>query len=684
MLAEGLNGLLGHTSLIIGFASCLFGAMGLITATVLKNPRLLRTVQTYGWLVLLGAVLAMVIMERGLITRDWTLAYVQKVGSDDTPALFNFTAVWSALEGSILLWLLLLAGYTTVILRRFRKRLHDPMIAWALAVMFIITAFFFFIALGPTDAFRQAAAPDFTSCCKGPNPLLQNHVLVLFHPPILYLGYVGFTVPFAFAIAALITGRVGEGWLVETRRWALFAWGFLTVGIVLGGWWSYEVLGWGGVWAWDPVENASFLPWLTGTAYIHSVMVQERRGMLRVWNLSLLVATFSLTILGTFLTRSGVVNSVHAFSDSTIGPYLLGGFGIIVAVSLGLIGWRGDKLRSPGAIDSPVSREGAFLANNVIFALFAFVILLGTVFPLIMEAKNDRKVAVGSPFFDTMAQPIGLVLLFLMAVAPALPWRKASSELLRDRLFWPAWCGAGTLAFAVFMGATDFAPLVAFGLAGFAGGAALRQLVLATRRQGYRGLLGRTNGGMIVHLGVIIVAVALAASNSYTRSGEFTMTEGQTIEFAGHTFRLDDITDFTTKRTVGIRAEIAIDGGQAYAPAINKYVGTGQDIATPSVQTSFTHDIYLTLETGSTPSSGTAKVKIFLKPMVVWLWIGGLLCAVGTLLAAFPGKFRRRPTDAVSAAIPLDDEPSPTDPIGADIAEGGTTQADPTEEVVDV
>ena len=223
---------------------------------------------------------------------------------------------------------------------------------------------------------------------RGPNPLLQNHPLVLFHPPILYLGYVGFTVPFAFAMAALITGRVGEGWLLETRRWALFAWGFLTIGILLGGWWSYEVLGWSGVWAWDPVENASLMPWLTATAYIHSVLVQQRRGMLRVWNLSLLVATFALTILGTFLTRSGVIGSVHAFSAGEVDGYLLGFLALVVVVSLVMIAWRGDRLRSPGVIDSPLSREGAFLANNVVFAIFAFVVLLGTVFPLIMEALD--------------------------------------------------------------------------------------------------------------------------------------------------------------------------------------------------------------------------------------------------------------------------------------------------------
>mgnify|MGYP002682116518 CR=1 FL=1 len=280
---------------------------------------------------------------------------MSRSGSSRTPALYNVATLWSALEGSIILWALVLSGYLVAVLRKFRDRLTDPLVGWALVTMFLTAAFFFALMVGPADPFRSFDPPlGFDG--PGPNPLLQNHILMAFHPPMLYLGYVGFTVPFAFAIAALATGRLGEGWLVETRRWTLFAWAFLSVGIILGAWWSYEVLGWGGVWGWDPVENASLLPWLTGTAYIHSVMVQERRGMLRVWNLSLLVATFSLTILGTFLTRSGVINSVHAFSDGEIGPYLLGAFGVIVAVSLALIAWRGDQLRSPGAIDSAVSR----------------------------------------------------------------------------------------------------------------------------------------------------------------------------------------------------------------------------------------------------------------------------------------------------------------------------------------
>jgi cytochrome c-type biogenesis protein CcmF len=351
----------------------------------------------------------------------------------------------------------------------------------------------------------------------------------------LYLGYVGFTIPFAFAVAALVTGRLGEGWLVETRRWTLFAWGFLTLGIVLGAWWSYEVLGWGGFWAWDPVENASFLPWLTATAYVHSVMVQERRGMLRVWNLSLLLATFSLTILGTFLTRSGVLDSVHAFTESPIGPWILGFFGLTVAVAIALIGWRGDQLRSPGSIDSPVSREGAFLANNVLFAAFCFVVLLGTVFPLLAEAINGDRMSVGRPYFDRMTAPIGFALLFLMAVAPALPWRKASGELLRHRLQWPAWAGTITIAALVAFGVRGLTPLLAFGLGAFAAAAAVRQLVLATRRQGWRGLLGRANGGMVVHLGVVLIAIAFAASQSYGTGREVPLKPGQSASVGGHT-----------------------------------------------------------------------------------------------------------------------------------------------------
>lgn len=649
--AGGVAGPLGRAALVVGLVAAVFGMFAAISGTRHRDVKVLKLVPRFATLAFASAIGAFVAMEWALITRDFSLDYVQRVGSRSTPALYNFTAIWSALEGSILLWLLTLAGLTVAIMYKYRKSLTDPMVGWAMATMFFVSVFFFLLTLGPANPFADGA-PGVTDG-PGPNPLLQNHILVVFHPPILYLGYVGMTVPFAFAIGALITGRLGEGWLVETRRWALISWGLLTFGIILGSWWSYEVLGWSGVWAWDPVENASFLPWLTSTAYIHSVLVQERRGMLRVWNLSLLVATFSLTILGTFLTRSGILNSVHAFSESDIGPFLLSFFAVIVIVSVALIGWRGDLLRSPGTIDSPLSREGAFLANNVIFSVFAFIVLLGTVFPLIVEALQDRQLVVGEPFFDTLAVPVGLTMLFLMSIAPVLPWRKASAELLSQRLFWPAWGGIAALAAAVLLGATGIEPLLTFGLGGFATGAALRQLVLATRRQGWRGLVGRANGGMVVHIGVIIIAVALAASNSYTRSQELSLEKGKPASFGGHTFELVGFKEVDDDRRTAVSALISIDGGQAYAPAVSKFKAMGMNIGTPSVKTSLVKDIYLTLEPPVKVSSDAAKIKVFIKPMILWLWIGGGLMALGTLLSAFPGH-RRKPTDPTSAPIAVE------------------------------
>ena len=646
--SAGITGTIGRALLLVGFIGSVFGAFAAITGVRSNEPRVIRLVSRFASLAFLAALGAFAVMEYAMITRDFSLAYVQKVGSWSTTALYNFAAVWSALEVSILMWVLILSGYTLTVCFWMRKRLSESLAASAMAVMMIVMAFFFLVSFFPANPFALGAPGVLDG--PGPNPLLQNHILVMFHPPILYLGYVGVTVPFAFAIAALVTGRVGEGWLVATRRWSLFAWGFLTFGIALGSWWSYEVLGWSGVWAWDPVENASLLPWITGTAYIHSVLVQERRGMLRVWNISLLVATFSLTILGTFLTRSGVLNSVHAFSESGIGAWFLSFFAVVLVVSVFLIGWRGDKLRSPGIIDSPLSREAAFLANNVIFAVFAFVVLLGTVFPLIIEALQDRQIAVGEPFFDRLTVPIGIALLTLMSIAPVLPWRKASAETLQTRLFWPMWSGIAALVASLALGAYGLAPLLTFTLGGVSGGAALRQVILATRRQGLRGLVGRANGGMIVHLGVILIAVALGASNSYSKSQELSLVTGVPATFAGHSFELSDVIEVRDDRSVSVKARVIVDGKKTYEPAITKYTRIGMNVGTPSVKASLTSDIYLTLEPPVRQDSNTARIKVFIKPMITWLWIGTMLMAVGTFLAAFPGR-RRRPTDATSAPV---------------------------------
>ena len=645
-----MNLALGTAGVVLGLVASLCAVVTMAVGLVRRRPDLVRLGAIYAWIVLFAAVLSVFAMQRALITRDFTVLFVAKNGSSRTPPLFNVATMWSALEGSILLWVLFLAGYTALVARRFRARLADPLVGWALLTMFVVCIFFFGLLAGPANPFKSFAPPVGYDG-PGPNPLLQNNPLMAFHPPMLYLGYVGFTVPFAFAIAALVTGRVGEGWLVETRRWTLVAWGFLTVGIVLGSWWSYEVLGWGGYWAWDPVENASFLPWLTGTAYLHSVMVQERRGMLRVWNLSLLCATFSLTILGTFITRSGVLDSVHAFTESGIGPAILGFFALTVAVTIGLIAWRGDRLRSPGRIDSPISREGAFMANNLLFAAFAFVVLLGTVFPLLVEAINGKRVSVGVPYFNRMTMPVGIALLFLMAVAPVLPWRKASGELLRHRLLWPAWIGTFTVVIAVLLGQRGLAPLVAFGLGGFAAGSAGRQLVLATRRQGVRGLAGRANGGMIVHIGVVVIAVAFAASASNVRQQEFTLNPGDTATFDGHTITYQRMNTTIDENKTKTQALVLIDGQGPYAPGINTFPAGSNVVGTPSVRSTWRNDVALSLLDVPPDESSPITLRVTIQPLIMWLWIGGGIMAVGTLLAAFPGR-RRRGIEPVSAPVP--------------------------------
>ncbi|HVF75435.1 MAG TPA: heme lyase CcmF/NrfE family subunit [Acidimicrobiales bacterium] len=647
-----MNAAIGLGAVFLGFLSALAGVGTLVVGLRRKRPILLRTARVYAFLVLGAAVVATFAMQRALLTHDFSLKFVAENNARSTPWLYSVTGMWSALEGSILLWALVLAGYVAVMVRHFRHRAADPLVAWATLTALVVTVFFFGLMLGPANPFEQLATVP--SDGMGPNPLLQNHPLVAFHPPMLYLGYVGFTIPFAFAVAALVTGRVGEGWLIETRRWTLFAWGFLTSGIILGAWWSYEVLGWGGFWGWDPVENASFLPWLTGTAFIHSVMVQERRGMLRVWNLSLLLSTFSLTILGTFLTRSGVLDSVHAFTESAIGPLLLGFFAVVVAVGVGLIGWRGDKLRSPGAIDSPLSREGAFLANNVAFAAFAFVVLLGTVFPLLAEALGDDRISVGRPYFDRMTRPIALVLLFLMAVAPVLPWRKASGELLRHRLLWPSWAATATLVACVAFGLRGFSALVAFGLGAFAAGAAVRQLALSTRRAGWRGLMGRANGGMVVHLGVIVLAVAFAAAQSYGHRAEFRLAPGQSAVLAGHRVTYLGIENRTFPNRTAVQALVRVDDDGVYRPALNRFPFATQAIGTPSVRVGPIEDVYLTLIQAPRTPEGEAVIAVVVQPLVMWLWVGGVLMAIGTAMAAIPGG-RRRPTAPASEA-PLEEE----------------------------
>jgi cytochrome c-type biogenesis protein CcmF len=345
-----------------------------------------------------------------------------------------------------------------------------------------------------------------------------------------------------------------------------------------------------------------------------------------------------------------VLESVHSFNNTGIGPALLSFFGVVAAAGIGLLAWRGDRLRSPGAIDSPVSREGAFLANNLLFGAFALVVLLGTVFPLIAQAVNGEQITVGAPYFDRMTMPIVVCLLFLMAVAPVLPWRKASAEVLRQRLFWPAAAGVAVLVACVAAGVRGLNPLLAFGLGAFAGASAVRQLVLATRRQGWRGLVGRVNGGMVAHIGVVLVAVAFAGSHSFADRTQLSLQPGQTARYAGHSFTFLGLKNVTSATHSALEARVRVDGGSVYAPAISDYPFASEEIGTPSVRSRLTEDVYLTLASTPAKAGDPTVVGVIVEPLVVWIWIGGGVILLGAALAAWPGR-RRRPTDPASAAV---------------------------------
>ena len=684
-----MNGFFGHIGVLLGFGAAVVGIVVLGVGLARGRVPTMRSGQVYAPLVLVGGVIGLVAMEHALLTHDFSLTYVAANNSRSTPWLYSITGLWSALAGSILLWGVVLGGYATAMVWRFRRRSGDPLVAWATLVVYVVAAFFFGLMLGPADPFTHVAGAVPTNG-PGPNSLLQNNPLVLIHPPMLYLGLVGFTLPFAFAVASLITGRLDEDWQGETRRWTLFAWAFLTMGILLGAWWSYQVLGWGGFWGWDPVENAALLPWLVGTAYLHSVMVQQRRGLLRIWNLSLVVAAFSLTILGTFLTRSGVIQSVHSFSESTIGPLLLGFFGLVLCTGVGLIAWRGDRLRSVGGIDAPVSREGAFLANNVLFVGFAVVVLLGTVFPLLYEAlDHGTQVGVGAPYFNRFFVPVGLALLFLMAVAPALPWRKTTVEVMRGRLAVPAVIGVLVVVTCVLAGVRGVEPLLAFGLGAFAAASAGRALVLSVRGAyrgarsagassgraaltGWRGFVGRANGGMVVHIGVVVVAVGLAAATSYLQRGQLHLATGQTGTFSGHTVEFVGTRVVSTPSHSSYQAVLRVDGGGTFYPAVSQF-GTGNaTVGTPAIDSSWSNDLYLSIATN--PKGAVWAFGVVEQPLVMWLWVGAGIIGFGSVLSAIPGR-RRRPTDPVSAPVV---EVAPT------VASGDTTPVAGPEDRPDV
>ena len=662
-----MNIALGQSGIVLGLLGALGGFLTLGLGLLRGRASLVRAGQGYIWLVAAGAVVATFAMQRALLTHDFSLAYVASNDSTFTPLVYRVTAMWSALAGSILLWALILAGYLVAMWIRYRDRRDEPFVLWAKFVGYVVAAFFFGLMLIASNPFARVDGAVPTQG-PGPDPLLQDRLLVAFHPPMLYLGLVGFTVPFCLAVASLVTGRTSQDWLAESRRWALWAWACLTAGLVLGMWWSYQVLGWGGYWSWDPVENSALLPWLTGTAFLHSAMVQQQRAMLKVWNLALVLATFCLTVLGTFFTRSGVLESVHSFTnDGGVGPALLGFFALVTAASIALLAWRGDRLRSRGEAVRALSREGAFLANNLLFASFAVVVLIGTVFPLIVEAVNGSAITVGGPFFNTMTTPIMMCLLFMMAVAPVLPWRRAAAEVLRHRLLWPAGGAAAVAVVSVAAGVRGLWPLVAFTLAAFAGTSALRQLVLMVRRAGLRALPGRSGGGMVVHLGVVAVAVAITASQAYQQEGSLAMRPGHTYTYDGHTLVYRGSRTVQSPGATSLVATVVLDG-HAYHPGLKQFTLSNEAVPNPAVKSSPTEDVYLSLSSVPSRPGQPLGLSVYVKPLMIWLWVGGMVMVIGAVLSLAPLARRRRQGGDVApeaTEVLLQLPPEPAQPVGA-------------------
>lgn len=590
-----------------------------------------------------AALAAMAALEYALLTDDFSVSYVAETSARATPLLFKISTGWSALEGSIVLWVLVLVGYTAMVLRQV-KTAEDRLGIGALGILGIVAAFFFGLITTVANPFGIVSNPPADG--PGPNPILQNHLMVVIHPPMLYLGFVGFTVPFAFAMSALLLRERGVGWLRRTRRANLVAWSFLSGGLVYGAWWSYEVLGWGGYWAWDPVENAALIPWLLATAFIHSSVVQVKRGMLQAWNLVLVLATFAATILGTFLTRSSVIVSVHSFTQSGVGPALLGFLLVVVVSGLVLIALRGESFASERGLDSLASREGAFLINNVILSLFAFVVLLGTLYPVLVEAITGDQVSVGRPFFDRMAVPLAFALLLAMGLGPFTPYRQARAGVMWVRLRVPLLLASAVAAAVVLLGLRS-APVVVvvfLVVAMFAG--TVREL-LSTAPSPRPGPLLRMLrlqrgywGGQIAHLGLALVALGIAVSGSLVERVSVTLDPRQAFDFAGYSITYQE----TYRRSQPdrdsrvVRLVFEKDGQvvRIAEPRLTTFNNQVQAVATPSVWTTPSRDVYVALTSLENDRIG---LNVYEYPLRWLLWAGGSMVMLGGFWAlGLPGR----------------------------------------------
>ncbi len=648
---------LGRALLFLGLGASAAGISAGVIAGWRRSSEAARWTRNLTYVSAAAFGLAALLMVYALLVHDFSVAYVADVGSTTTPAMISVVSLWSSLEGSMLFWAFIAAAYAGFF--AWGTRHDDPArVGWSLAVQLFVLLFFALLVAGEATPF--ALIDPTPTEGPGPNPLLQNHILMAVHPPTLYLGYVGMAVPFAMAVAALATGKLDASWTRTMRSWSLFVWAFLTLGIVLGGWWSYEVLGWGGYWAWDPVENASLLPWLTFTAFLHSLIVAERRGRLGLLALVLVIASFLLTMLGTFMTRSGVFNSVHSFTQSPVGPVFLGFLALCLVGSVLLLAARMDALKieigpKPRSAEL-VSREAGFLLANLVLVVFSATVLLGTVYPLINQAITGEQVSVGGPYYETMTLPLIAGLLALMGIGPALPWGGASTPVLLRQLLPPTVIAIAVGAIAKVMGLDNswvhltltlatFAAVVSFREIWAPIGAALRRSGEPAWRAPFTAMAAspRRMGAHIAHLGVVVMAISIGFSTAYKQEAELNIELGQSTEWNGYTIGFLGAERIDDPHRTSTRAKLAVFEGRhdlgELMPALNKYPRMSQSIGTPAVINRPSEDLYIS---AVRVASDQVSIRAYVQPLVSWVWLGGILVVLGGLVAAVPRLRRRR------------------------------------------
>ncbi len=658
---------LGYLSLFIGLVVAIYTTLAAFIGARRGIPELIASARNGILAYTALTTAAMAVLVVALYTHDFSIALVANSTSRDLQTIYTLTALWSNQPGSLLFWSWILSLYSAFVV--LKKWEHDrDLMPYVIATLMALQTFFAFMLSFVSSPFARwwdvggkvvmslfppaGASLFIPRDGNGLNPLLQHPAMAM-HPPMLYLGYVGFTIPFAFAMAALLSGRLGPSWLQTTRRWVIAPWLFLSTGLLLGGRWAYDVLGWGGYWGWDPVENAAFMPWLTGTAFLHSVMVQERKGMLKVWNIGLIIITFALVLFGTFLTRSGIITSVHSFTESDIGAWFLSFIAIVTLAATALLFTRLGELKSEREIDSLISREAFFLLNNLLFVGAAFTVLWGTIYPLFSELVYSQKLTVGPPYFNRVAAPIFGTLLLIMAIIPLIGWGGATPSKLLRKLARPLAISIVLSAILFALGVRDPIALAGYLLASLvivataselAEGALARARVtresfpLALRRLVERNR--QRYGGYLIHIAVAMMAIGIIGSQVYAVDSTQALKRGDSMEVRGYTLRYENLSTniprgegTLTAATVGVFRD-----GQRVAtltPARVFYSRQEQTETSPSILSTPQEDVYLILA-GWEDNFATVTFRAYVNPLVFWLWFGGFCFIVSTLIAAWP------------------------------------------------